>query len=95
MESPPDVCRGYYERLFSPENESLFNDEMMYTIDMFFRQDLNMSETARQLYIHRNTLVYRLDKIQKATGFNLRSFKDAVTFKILMELKHCGTGSDK
>lgn len=49
-----------------------------------------MSDTARQLYIHRNTLVYRLDKVQRQTGLDLRKFEDAVTFKILMELKKCG-----
>jgi len=63
---------------------------MIYTIDMFFKKDLNLSDTARQLYIHRNTLVYRLDKVQKQTGLDLRSFEDAVTFKILMELKKVG-----
>ena len=57
---------------------------MLYTIDMFFKKDLNLSDTARQLYIHRNTLVYRLDKVQRQTGLDLRSFEDAVTFKILM-----------
>ena len=54
---------------------------------MFFKKDLNLSETARQLYNHRNTLVYRLDKVQRQTGLDLRSFDDAITFKILMELK--------
>ena len=63
---------------------------MLYTIDMFFKKDLNLSDTARQLYIHRNTLVYRLDKVQKQIGLDLRSFEDAVTFKILMELKKVG-----
>ena len=90
LEASPEVCRRYYEQVFSRENDALFNDEMMYTIDMFFNKDLNLSETARQLYIHRNTLVYRLDKVQKETGINLRSFKDAVGFKLLMEMKHCG-----
>ena len=60
---------------------------MLYTIEMFFKKDLNLSDTARQLYIHRNTLVYRLDKVQRQTGLDLRSFDDAITFNILMELK--------
>ena len=63
---------------------------MLQTIDMFFRKDLNLSDTARQLFIHRNTLVYRLDKVQRLTGLDLRHFDDAVTFKILYVLKRCG-----
>ena len=73
--------------LFNRKNQRLFNEEMLYTIEMFFKKDLNLSDTARQLYIHRNTLVYRLDKVQRQTGLDLRSFDDAITFKILMELK--------
>ena len=87
MELPADISAYYHGLLFNRRNQRLFNEEMLYTIDMFFRKDLNLSDTARQLYIHRNTLVYRLDKVQKQTGLDLRSFEDAVTFKILMELK--------
>jgi len=55
----------------------------------FFENSLNVSETSRQLYIHRNTLVYRLDKLQKNTGLDLRVFDDAITFKIaLMVVKY-------
>lgn len=89
MEVSPEVCAMYHHMLFNPKTARLFNEEMLYTIDMFLKKDLNLSDTARQLFIHRNTLVYRLDKIQKQTGLDLRSFDDAVTFKILMELKHC------
>ena len=64
----------------------LFNEEMLSTIEKFFENSLNLSETARQLYIHRNTLVYRLDKVQRATGLDLRAFDDAVTFKLMMLL---------
>ena len=57
--------------------------------DQFFENDLNVSETARDLFVHRNTLVYRLDKIQKTTGLDLRVFDDAITFKIaLMVVKY-------
>ena len=56
----------------------------MITINKFFENSLNVSETSRQLYIHRNTLVYRLDKIQKSTGLDLRVFEDAITFKIAL-----------
>ena len=90
MELPQELTAYYHGLLFNRKTQRLFNDEMLYTIDMFFKKDLNLSDTARQLYIHRNTLVYRLDKVQKQTGLDLRTFEDAVTFKILMELKKCG-----
>ncbi len=93
MELPPDISAYYHGLLFNRKNQRLFNDEMLYTIEMFFKKDLNLSDTARQLYIHRNTLVYRLDKVQRQTGLDLRSFDDAITFKILMELKN--VSSDK
>lgn len=80
----------YHSLLFNRKTAKLFNDEMLQTIEMFFRKDLNLSDTARQLFIHRNTLVYRLDKVQRQTGLDLRHFDDAVTFKILYELKKCG-----
>ena len=92
MELPQDISAYYHNLLFNRRTTRLFNEEMLYTIDMFFKKDLNLSDTARQLYIHRNTLVYRLDKVQRQTGLDLRSFEDAVTFKILMELKKCGGG---
>lgn len=59
---------------------------MIQTIKKFFENSLNLSETARQLYIHRNTLVYRLDKVQRNIGLDLRDFDDAVTFKLMMLL---------
>ena len=90
MELPQDISAYYHSLLFNRRTSRLFNEEMLYTIDMFFKKDLNLSDTARQLYIHRNTLVYRLDKVQRQTGLDLRSFEDAVTFKIRMELKKCG-----
>ncbi|MBR6542644.1 MAG: helix-turn-helix domain-containing protein, partial [Anaerotignum sp.] len=54
------------------------------TVNKFFENNLNVSETSRQLYIHRNTLVYRLDKLQKMTGLDLRNFDDAIIFKITL-----------
>lgn len=80
----------YHSLLFNRKTAKLFNEEMLQTIDMFFQKDLNLSDTARQLFIHRNTLVYRLDKVQRLTGLDLRHFDDAVTFKILYVLKRCG-----
>ena len=66
-----------------------FDEEILSTINKFFENSLNVSETSRQLYIHRNTLVYRLDKLQKSTGLDLRVFEDAITFKIaLMVVKY-------
>lgn len=95
LELPTEVASAYHDMLFNRGNARLFNDEMLYTIDMFLKKDLNLSDTARQLYIHRNTLVYRLDKVQRQTGLDLRSFDDAVTFKILMELEKCGNPAVK
>lgn len=85
-ELPQDLGRRYHAILFNRKTQRLFSDEMLQTIDMFFRKDLNLSDTARQLYIHRNTLVYRLDKIQRQTGLDLRKFDDAITFKTLLLL---------
>ena len=85
-EMPRDVGMKYHHILFNRKTQRLFNEEMMRTIEMFFEKDLNLSDTARQLYIHRNTLVYRLDKVQKQIGLDLRHFDDAITFCVLMKL---------
>jgi len=90
MGIPQEDCQHFHSLLFNRKTAKLFNDEMLQTIDMFFRKDLNLSDTARQLFIHRNTLVYRLDKVLRQTGLDLRHFEDAVTFKILNELNKCG-----
>ena len=90
MNVPREESMLYHSLLFNRKTAKLFNEEMLQTIEMFFRKDLNLSDTARQLFIHRNTLVYRLDKVQRQTGLDLRHFDDAVTFKILYELKKCG-----
>ena len=81
---PEDTAQMFYQTLFNRKTTKLFSEEMLTTIETFFDNSLNLSETARQLYIHRNTLVYRLDKIQKTVGLDLRAFDDAVTFKLLM-----------
>lgn len=83
-EVPADVYERFYGDVFYRNLDKVFNDEMILTIEKFFENSLNLSETSRQLYIHRNTLVYRLDKIQKVMGLDLRNFHDAVTFKIIM-----------
>lgn len=83
---PQEECLNQTQMLFNSDTSKLFNQEMLSTLATFFEKDLNLSDTARQLFIHRNTLVYRLDKIQKQTGLDLRRFDDAVTFKLLHEL---------
>lgn len=83
QEIPEEITQRYHQLMFGRRNVRLLNEEMIATIDKFFACSLNLSEAARQLYIHRNTLVYRLDKFQKATGLDLRVFDDAVTFKLL------------
>ncbi len=95
MNVPREESTHYHGLLFNRKTAKLFNEEMLQTIEMFFRKDLNLSDTARQLYIHRNTLVYRLDKVQRLTGLDLRKFDNAVTFKILYELKKCGQEKPK
>ena len=89
-ELSPEVAEHYHSLLFNRSTARLFGEEMLYTIEMFFKKDLNLSDTARQLYIHRNTLVYRLDKVQRQVGLDLRKFEDAVTFKMLLEMSKCG-----
>lgn len=81
---PLPLCKLFIKEIFANKSPDEFDDETISTINKFFENNLNVSETSRQLYIHRNTLVYRLDKIQKATGLDLRVFEDAITFKIAM-----------
>ena len=81
---PTNLCRLFIEEIFGENLLSDFDDETLHTISKFFDNNLNVSETSRQLYVHRNTLVYRIEKIQKSTGLDLRSFEDALTFKIAL-----------
>ncbi|MBQ3424345.1 MAG: helix-turn-helix domain-containing protein [Clostridia bacterium] len=83
---PADMGTAYNGMIFNRKTARLFTDEMIHTIETFFDNSLNLSETARKLYIHRNTLVYRLEKVQHAIGLDLRNFDDAVTFKMMMLL---------
>jgi carbohydrate diacid regulator len=86
---PLPLCRMFIKEIFDGKNPEDFDEETLTTINKFFENNLNVSETSRQLYIHRNTLVYRLDKLQKTTGLDLRVFEDAITFKIaLMVVKY-------
>jgi carbohydrate diacid regulator len=86
---PIPLCKMFIKEIFEGKSPDEFDDETLATINKFFENSLNVSETSRQLYIHRNTLVYRLDKLQKGTGLDLRVFEDAITFKIaLMVVKY-------
>ncbi len=86
---PIPLCKMFIREIFEGKSPDDFDEETLTTINKFFENSLNVSETSRQLYIHRNTLVYRLDKLQKSTGLDLRVFEDAITFKIaLMVVKY-------
>lgn len=81
---PINLCRIFIEEIFGENVPSDLDDETLTTINKFFENNLNVSETSRQLFVHRNTLVYRIEKIQKSTGLDLRNFDDALTFKIAL-----------
>ena len=86
---PIPLCKMFIREIFGGKSPDDFDEETLVTITKFFENSLNVSETSRQLFIHRNTLVYRLDKLQKSTGLDLRVFEDAITFKIaLMVVKY-------
>jgi len=86
---PMPLCKMFIREIFDGKSPDDFDEETLTTINKFFENNLNVSETSRQLYIHRNTLVYRLDKLQKSTNLDLRVFDDAITFKIaLMVVKY-------
>ena len=86
---PIPLCKMFIREIFEGKSPDDFDEETLTTINKFFENNLNVSETSRQLYIHRNTLVYRLDKIQKNTNLDLRNFEDAIAFKIaLMVVKY-------
>jgi len=86
---PLSLCEMFVKEVFGDSMPEELDEETLSTVYKFFENNLNISETSRQLYIHRNTLVYRLDKLQKSTGLDLRVFEDAITFKIaLMVVKY-------
>ena len=84
---PTTLCKLFLKEVFKEGSFEAIDQETMLTIQKFFENNLNVSETSRQLFIHRNTLVYRLDKILKMTGMDLRSFDDAIYFKVAMMVK--------
>lgn len=79
---PPTLCKMFLSEVFAPDTYEALDPETLLTIEKFFENNLNGSETSRQLFVHRNTLVYRLDKVEKITGLDLRTFDDAVLFKL-------------
>ena len=81
---PENKLEAFFAELTDENFKEIFDDEeMISTAEEFLRSNLNVSETSRNLYMHRNTLLYRLDKIEKVTGLNIRSFSDAVSFRVL------------
>ena len=86
---PMSLCEMFIKEVFVDGIPDVFDEETMVTIQKFFDNNLNISETARQLYVHRNTLVYRLERLEKIIGLDIRKFEDAMTFKIaLMVISH-------
>ncbi len=81
---PTTLCELFLNEVLKKESIDVMDSETIYTIQKFFENNLNVSETSRKLFVHRNTLVYRLDKIKKLTGIDLREFDDAITFKVAM-----------
>ncbi len=93
---PVNLCKMYIHEIFGEKIPEELDKETLITIDKFFENNLNVSETSRQLFIHRNTLVYRIEKLQKATGLDIRVFDDALTLKIaLMVVNYMGYLEEK
>lgn len=89
---PHDICRDFLSEVFSSGIPDTLDEEMTTVIDRFLQNNLNIAETARQLHMHRNTLIYRLEQVEKQTGLDLRHFEDAMTFIIaLMVLNYLQT----
>ncbi len=84
---PTTLCEMFLQEVFKKNPIDALDQETLYTIYKFFENNLNVSETARKLFVHRNTLVYRLEKIKKLTGLDLREFDDAITFKVALMVK--------
>jgi carbohydrate diacid regulator len=84
---PETSCDVFLKEIFKSNSIDLLNKEILFTMQCFFENNLNISETSRELFIHRNTLVYRLNKIKKITGLDVRKFENAVIFKIALMVK--------
>lgn len=79
---PLPICESFLKELFGNDIPDFMDEENTTTINRFLQNNLNIAETSRQLHMHRNTLIYRLDQVEKRTGLDLRKFEDAMTFKI-------------
>lgn len=77
----------FLKEVFKRGSIESLDAETLFTIQRFFENNLNVSETSRKLFVHRNTLVYRLEKIKKLTGLDLREFEDAIVFKVALMVK--------
>ena len=84
---PTTLCETFLKEVFKKNSIESLDHETLFTIQKFFENSLNVSETSRKLFVHRNTLVYRLDKIKKLTGLDLREFDHAIIFKIALMVK--------
>ncbi|MBE7055095.1 MAG: PucR family transcriptional regulator [Ruminococcaceae bacterium] len=84
---PTTLCELFLSEVFKKDSIDSLDSETLHTIQKFFENNLNVSETSRQLYVHRNTLVYRLDKVRKMTGLDLRIFDHAIVFKVALMVK--------
>ena len=83
----PDQRAGLYSEFLNDNIISVLKDDDLYAcIEAFFKNNLNVAETSRNAFLHRNTLLYRIDKIHKLTGLNIRNFEDAITFKLLSKI---------
>lgn len=81
---PEETCREFLNEVFRHQIPEKLDSELISTINRFFLNNLNIAETARQLHMHRNTLIYRLEQVQKQTGLDLRNFEDAMIFKVAL-----------
>lgn len=84
---PTTLCEMFLKEVFKRGSIESLDQETLFTIQRFFENNLNVSETSRKLFVHRNTLVYRLEKIKKLTGLDLREFEDAIVFKVALMVK--------
>ena len=84
---PITLCEMFLKEIFKVGSIETLDQETLFTIQRFFENNLNVSETSRKLFVHRNTLVYRLEKIKKLTGLDLREFDDAIVFKVALMVK--------
>ena len=84
---PTTLCEIFLSEVFKQNSIDTLDQETLFTINKFFENNLNVSETSRKLFVHRNTLVYRLEKIKKLTGLDLREFDDAIIFKVALMVK--------